>query len=277
MTGKLLGWLADRLILCPTNHEIEAPDKTCLPLIVGQDKIEVWVQDVGPAEREVDVFVLKFAGTGGRAECSTDQPACYWPKLRSRLWTVNPPGYGGSTGPASVPKLAPAARAVFEQLWRVAEGRPVVLFGNSLGGACVLHLAARYQVDGLILRNPPPLREMILGRFGWRSGFLGAWLIARQVPDELDCRANARQTASPAVFVMSAEDTIVPPKYQRLIHEDYRGAKRIVVLENSGHAGPLSAQGAAAYQQAVDWLWSSILATGRGDRSLSASGAEMSM
>jgi uncharacterized protein len=263
MIGKLLGRLADRLILCPTNHAIQVSDKTCRSLSVGQDTVEVWVQDVGPVERDVDVYVLKFVGTGGRAECSTDQPACYWPELGTRLWTVNPPGYGGSSGRASVRKLAPTARAVLEDLMRWADGRPVVLFGNSLGGTCALHLAARYKVDGLILRNPPPLREMILGRFGWRSCYLGAWLITRQVPEELDCRANARRAAAPAVFVMSAQDTTVPPRYQRFIHEAYCGEKEIVVLENAGHAGALSLEGAAAYQRALDWLWSSILAARR--------------
>jgi uncharacterized protein len=260
MIGKLMGRLADRLILCPTNHAIQVSDRSCRSLNVGHDNVEIWTQDVGPVEREVDLYVLKFVGTGGRAECSTDQPACYWPTLRTRLWTVNPPGYGGSSGRASIRKLAPTARAVFEELMRLADGLPVVLFGNSLGGTCALHLAARYEVDGLILRNPPPLREMILGRFGWRSCYLGAWLITRQVPEELDCRANAGRATAPAVFVMSAQDTTVPPKYQRLIHEAYGGEKEIVVLENAGHAGPFSPEAAAAYQRALDWLWSSIVA-----------------
>jgi uncharacterized protein len=260
MIGKLMGRLADRLILCPTNHAIQVSDRSCRSLNVGHDNVEIWTQDVGPVEREVDLYVLKFVGTGGRAECSTDQPACYWPTLRTRLWTVNPPGYGGSSGRASIRKLAPTARAVFEELMRLADGLPVVLFGNSLGGTCALHLAARYKVDGLILRNPPPLREMILGRFGWRSCYLGAWLITRQVPEELDCRANAGRATAPAVFVMSAQDTTVPPKYQRLIHEAYGGEKEIVVLENAGHAAPFSPEAAAAYQRALDWLWSSIVA-----------------
>jgi pimeloyl-ACP methyl ester carboxylesterase len=263
MIGKVMGRLADRLILCPTNHAIQVSDKSCRYLKVGRDRVEIWIQEVGPVEREVDLCVLKFVGTGGRAECSTDQPACYWPTFRTRLWTVNPPGYGGSSGQASIQKLAPTARVVFEELMRRADGLPIVVFGNSLGGTCALHLAARYKVDGLILRNPPPLREMILGRFAWRSCYLGAWLIARQVPKELDCRANAGRATAPAVFVMSAQDTTVPPKYQRLIHEAYGGTKEIVVLENAGHAGPFSPEAAAAYQRALERLWSSIVAARR--------------
>jgi uncharacterized protein len=263
MIGKLLEQLADRLILCPTIQAIPVSDKSCRSLNVGDDRVEIWIQDVGPLEREVDLYVLKFVGTGGRAERSSDQPACYWPTLRTRLWTVNPPGYGGSSGRASIRKLAPTARAVLEELMGLADGLPVVLFGNSLGGTCALHLAARYEVDGLIVRNPPPLREMILGRFGWRSCYLGAWLITRQVPEDLDCRANAGRATAPAVFVISAQDTTVPPIYQRLIHEVYRGEKEIVVLENAGHAGPFSPEAAVAYQQALDWLWSSIVAARR--------------
>lgn len=259
MLGKLLGRIADRLILFPTTHPIEVSDKTCRTLTAGDDRVEIWVADTGPAERDVDVFVLKFGGTGGRAELATPQPACFWPELRAQLWTVNPPGYGGSSGRASVRKLAPTARAVFEELQRLAAGRPIVLVGNSLGGTCVLHLAARYEVAGLILRNPPQLPELIVGRFGWRSCIFGAWLIARQVPAELDCCANAQHCSAPAVFVMSECDTIVPPKYQRKIHASYAGPRRVIVLPDAEHADSMSPATTAEYQQALDWLQSQIL------------------
>lgn len=262
MLSRWLGRMADRLILCPTTHAIEVTDKRCLPLTVGQDRVEVWEHDVGPADRESDVLVLKFPGTGGRAEYSTDQPACFWPDLRVRLWTVNPPGYGGSTGRASLVKLAPTARKVFEQAKREAAGRPLVLFANSLGGTCALHLAARFPVDGLILRNPPPLRQIIMARFGWRTGLLGARLIAGQVPEELDSLVNAPRVQAPAVFLMSERDAIVPPKYQRLIHEAYSGPKRVVSLKNAGHATSLTPDDVSAYQESLAWLWSSILPTG---------------
>lgn len=260
MLTRLLGRMADRLILWPTKHPIEVTDKRCLRLNVGGDRVEVWEHDVGPVDRELDVLVLKFAGTGGRAEYSTDQPACFWPELRVRLWTVNPPGYGGSTGRAGVAKLAPTARAVYEHGKQAAAGRPLVLFANSLGGTCALHLAARFHADGLILRNPPPLRQIILARFGWRTGLLGAWLIARQVPEELDSLANARRAMAPAVFLMSERDTIVPPKHQRLIHQAYRGPKNVVVLKDAGHATSLTPDDVSAYQESLAWLWSSILA-----------------
>lgn len=261
MLARWLRLSADRLILRPTTHAIEVTDKRCLPLNVGQDRVEVWEHEVGPVDRELDVLVLKFPGTGGRAEYSTDQPACFWPDLRTRLWTVNPPGYGGSSGNASVAKLAPTARVVFEHGRQAAAGRPLLLFANSLGGVCALHLAARFQVDGLILRNPPPLRQIIMARFGWRTGLLGAWLIARQVPDELDCLVNARRATVPAVFLMSERDTIVPPKHQRLIHEAYNGPKRVVVLKNAGHATSLTPDDVSLYQESLDWLWASIQAS----------------
>ena len=258
MLGELLGRIADRLILFPTNHAIEVTDKTRRTVTAGEGRVEVWIQDAGPAERDVDVFVLKFGGTEGRAELATPQPACFWPSLRAQLWTVNPPGYGGSGGRASMRKLAPTACAVFEELQRLAAGRPVVLVANSLGGTCALHLAARYEVAGLVLRNPPQLNELIVGRFGWRSCYLGAWLIARQVPAELDCCSNAQRSTAPAVFVMSECDTIVPPRYQRTIHEAYAGPNKVIVLPDAEHADSMSPATTAEYQQALDWLWSRI-------------------
>ena len=62
---------------------------------------------------------------------------------------------------------AALADAVLEQLQTQAAGRPVLVTGSSLGCVSALYLAARHPFAGLILRNPPPLREVILARFGW--------------------------------------------------------------------------------------------------------------
>jgi len=258
MRETLLARLANRFILCPTTHPIEVQDKTRHTIPVGDDRVEVWMHEVGPVDRAVDVFVLKLAGTGGRAECATDQPACFWPEVRAQIWAFNPPGYGSSTGRASLKKLAPAARAVFEHLQQHAGDCPIVLASNSLGGASALHVAARYRVDGLILRNPPQLPELIIDRFAWRSLYFGAWLIAREVPAELDCCANARQVTAPAVFVMSASDSVVPPGNQRLIHDAYGGPKKIVVLHDAEHATPMTETQVDQYVQSLQWLCSLV-------------------
>jgi pimeloyl-ACP methyl ester carboxylesterase len=250
-----LSRLTDRLILCPTRHAIPTEDKRRRVFAWVSDEVEVWTHRAGGDwDREPDLFVLKFPGTGGRAECSTDQPADCWPDCCAELWTVNPPGYGGSTGRASLRKAAPVARLVGEELARVAAGRPLLVTGNSLGCTTALYLAATMPVAGLILRNPPPLREVILGRHSWWNLGLGVRWLVRHLPQELDCDRNARRATVPAVFVASGRDTVVPPRYQRPVYEAYAGPKRLLVLPDADHATPMTAVELAEYHALLAWL-----------------------
>ena len=96
---SVLKRLADKIILQPTNHFLPARGKTRRMVGVGNDEVEVWVQRTQGGELHdgdrADLFVLKFPGTGGRAERASEHPADCWPSLAAEVWAVNPPGYGG--------------------------------------------------------------------------------------------------------------------------------------------------------------------------------------
>ena len=62
-----------------------------------------------------------------------------------------------------------------------------------------------------------PLREVIVGRHGWWNFGIGARLLARKIPRELCSISNAKSTAVPALFVSSARDRTVPPRYQQMV------------------------------------------------------------
>lgn len=255
MRRTFLGWLTDRLILCPTRDPIEATDKTRRLIPLGDGQLEIWTQRVGadPSAR-ADLYVLKFPGTAGRAERATVHPADAWPELGVELWSVNPPGYGGSSGTASLHQIPAFAEAALAQLQAEAAGRPVAVTGSSLGCVSALYLAARHPVAGLILRNPPPLREVILARFGWRTLHVGARLIARQIPEELDAIRNAAAARAPAVFVTALSDRVVPPECQRQIVEAYQGPRRVLPLAEADHHTPLTDDEAEQYRELLVWL-----------------------
>ncbi len=255
----MLALLTDKLILKPTRHAIAAEGKSCRTITYGGGRVEVWTQttaaesangDDGPPE----LFILKFPGTGGRAERASAHPAEFWQGKRVQTWAMNPPGYGGSSGRASLSVLAKAARAVFEEFRRAADGRAMIVTGNSLGTATALHIAANYPVDGLLLRNPPPLRQVIKGRFGWWNLGIAAGLVAKQVPDELCSITNAGRTAAPTLFVMSGRDRVVPPAYQHQIIEAHAGQKRIMLLPDADHACPIDEEQFPEYAEHLTWL-----------------------
>src|SRR5213076_1731280 len=108
------------------------------------------------------------------------------------VWGVNYPGFGGSSGPARLARIGPASLAAYDELRKVAGTRPIFVFGASLGSTADLHIAAQRPVAGLILHNPPAIRQMILRQFGWWNLWLLAGPLALQIPRELDSIANAR-------------------------------------------------------------------------------------
>src|SRR5439155_9666508 len=122
-----------------------------------------------------------------------------------------------STGPARLARIAPAAVTAFDELKRQTTGQPIVLFGASLGTAAALHVAAHRPVAGLILQNPPPLRQMILRQFGWWNLWLLAGPLSLQMPRDLDCIQNARTTRVAAIFLLAKKDEIVAPRFHRLV------------------------------------------------------------
>ena len=59
--------------------------------------------------------------------------------------------------------------------------------------------------------------------------------IAAQIPSVLDAVESASQSTCPAMFVRSANDRIVPEKYQRMIFDAYAGKKSEFVLTGVDH------------------------------------------
>ncbi|HZN34494.1 MAG TPA: alpha/beta hydrolase [Pirellulaceae bacterium] len=279
--------LADRFVLRPSRNAIPASHKTRHTVRVEGRQVEVWIERTDgraaptiipsvigqPApdlpdgngrpdgERaplpEPQIFVLKFNGAGGRAERASIHPLDFWSDVPGEIWSANPPGYGASEGRPSLQWLAPTGRAVLEELVKVAGSRPIVLTGNSLGTTVALRLAAEFaavsNLAALLLRNPPPLRQLIAGKFGWRT--LGLSLgVARQIPPDLDSVTNAARVKLPCVFMCAGCDRVVPPRFQQLIVNAYAGPKQVVTIPDADHVFMLSEPQLTEYGTALTWL-----------------------
>jgi predicted alpha/beta hydrolase family esterase len=256
----MLTRLADRLILCPTTHPIPAGEKRREVWHFDDGQFEVWIQNTGQTKEQIhlDLFVLKFPGTGGRAERMSEHPAEVWSDLAAEVWTVNPPGYGGSGGRASLGYVTAVADAAWAQISARASGKPIIVTGNSLGCLAAFHLAASKHFAGLLVRNPPSLRELIAGRHGWWNlGF--SKLIAAQVPESLCSISNATRANVPAVFVMSEKDRTVPPSYQRRIINAYAGEQRLMVLRDADHTTPIDESQVPEYLEVLNWFRQALL------------------
>jgi uncharacterized protein len=248
--------LPDRLILFPTRAPINAGGAVRKTIPFENGQLEIWIAQsrLARSKGNADVYILRFYGNADRAERWPAAEAGMWSDRAVEIWGINYPGFGGSTGPARLSKIGPAGLAAFDELRRHAVDRPIVPFGTSIGATVALHVAAHRPVVGLILQNPPPLREMILRRFGWWNLWLLAGPVALQIPKDLDSIANAKAIHAPAIFLLAEKDEIVPSRYHRLVVDVYTGEKRVISLRSAYHNDPIEGTALGDLDNAVGWL-----------------------
>ncbi|QEG43387.1 alpha/beta hydrolase [Roseimaritima ulvae] len=257
--------LAGRVVLKPSTHDIDHGDQQRVELDAGPcGKIEAFVHAERPLhEAAPELLVLKLPGTGGRAERSSQLPVNYLDDVHAEVWTWNPPGYGGSPGRASFDTMPIAALNFFDAVTdrRADADTKIWLMGNSLGCAVALLQASQRSVHGLILRNPPPLVQTIphvavYGRPGWLHPLLRgpAQWIAQGVPEDMDTLHTAAHCSAPAVFIQSQADTLVPPRLQAMVRDNYAGPQRLIEWEGLEHHGIPQEEHLQQLAEGIDWL-----------------------
>jgi pimeloyl-ACP methyl ester carboxylesterase len=259
VVAMILAGCADRLILFPSREQVGVPGGKRVEVPGPQGAVvEVWtMRSAGAMSREPEAFVLEFVGNASRAEWCVPLTAQLCGQRPVEVWTVNYPGYGGSAGGAKLKSIAPAALAAFDALKARAGNRPIFLRGHSIGTTAALSVAAQRQVSGLVLINPPPLRQLILGAYGWWNLWLAAAPVSLSIPDDLDSIKNAGNVKAPALFILGDLDTVVPPAYHMKVVNAFAGEKQVIHLPDGGHNDAVP-NGALAdqYEKAMDWLWS---------------------
>jgi len=251
---RLAGRLSDRLILGPTRHAIQAPNKAPVRFPFGDGHLELWTETSKARDGKSGPVVLKFPGTESRAEDAESLALHCWNGLDVTVWSVNPPGYGASSGRASLANIPAMATAAVAAIREVVGERPIVAEGFSLGCVAALYLGAQGRVDGLLLRNPPPLRELVRYRTGWWNLGLVPALLARGIPNTVDSIRNAAECTVPALFITAFQDRVVPVACQYRIIDAYGGDRRVLKQPQGGHATPLTESEMNRLEQLAAWL-----------------------
>jgi len=244
--------VADKLLLYPSTHVISVERSSREKITFKRGVIEV-VKARSPrvARDKVKVYVLSFFGNGDRPERWISAQAHLWEDHNVEVWGVNYPGFGSSSGPATLSSVCPAADEVFNRLKDRALGKPIVVFGSSIGAATALHLAANHSFAGIIANNPPPIRDVVIRRYGWWNLWILAGLTAKGIPDDLDSIRNAKNAKVRAYFLISDHDLLIPlPFYQRVL-DAYCQEKRVVILKGSHHNSKVAGPN---FVSAMDWL-----------------------
>jgi len=248
--------LPDRLVLFPTTYRIDPGAAVRKPIPFDGGELEIWTAQSRLAKQrgQPEIFILRFYGNADRADRWVAVEAEMWNNRAVEVWGMNYPGFGGSTGPARLARLGPAALTAFDELQKVAGNRPIVVYGASIGTTTALHIAANRKMAGLILHNPVAMRQIILRQFGWWNLWLFAGPMAQKIPRELDSIANARASRVPVIFLLAENDEVIAPRFQRLVVEAYTGEKRIIPLSGALHNDPIEGTSLADFHRALDWL-----------------------
>ena len=112
------GYLPDHLILFSTTAPIDAADAARKVIPFQNGELEIWIAQSQQARQQgrADVFILRFYGNADRADRWAALEAEMWNDRAVEIWGMNYPGFGGSTGPARLARIGPAAVAACDTL-----------------------------------------------------------------------------------------------------------------------------------------------------------------
>ncbi|MBU4191464.1 MAG: alpha/beta hydrolase [Proteobacteria bacterium] len=147
-------------------------------------------------------------------------------------------GYGRSLGEPSEVATRADARAAWDWLaQRGIDPGSVILFGRSLGGAVAARLAADVVAD--VAAEGTPVAGLILESTFTSVPDMGArlypWLPVRLlVRDRYDSTRALAGLQTPALFIHSPDDEIVPHALGLALYDGYQGPKSFLAL-TGGH------------------------------------------
>ena len=181
-------------------------------------------------ERPARSTVLVFNGNAGnRAHRAPLAAALRQHNIAVLLFDYR--GFGGNPGKPTERGLASDARAARTYL----SGRPdvdasrIVYFGESLGTAVAVDLAAEHPPAALILRSPFASMADV-GRFHYP--FLPVrWLLR----DRFAAVDVISRVTSPLLVIAGERDAIVPLAQSRRLFDAAREPKQMVVIEGADH------------------------------------------
>ena len=232
----VLGWLLLRFethqLYFPTPLRGESPEQWGLhpeevPVTTGDgEKLNAWWL---PSDRSGGPVLLFLHGNAGNREDRLPILKGLYPTGLSTL-ILDYRGYGGSSGTPTEDGLIQDGLAAYDWLAASQPGRPILLFGESLGGAVAAQVALRRTPAGLILASAftsvPDLAERLYPVPGLR----------RIVRTQFNTLAALRRLQLPLLIIHGERDEIVPfDMGETLMRESASPSKTLYAVPNAHH------------------------------------------
>jgi len=181
-------------------------------------------------------MVLYFQGNAGASNLRAER-FTWLTADGTGLLALSYRGYGGSTGKPSEGGLIRDARAAYEFAAARYPTRRIVLWGESLGTAVAIALAAERAVAGVIL-DAPFTSAADVGAAAYPFAPV-RWLIK----DTFRSDQRIARVSAPLLMLHGERDSIIPISFGERLFALARAPKRMVRFPYGGHAD-LDAHGA---------------------------------
>jgi len=170
------------------------------------------------------------------------------------LYALNYRGFAPSTGAASVEAIHVDSLRVFDAIAARPEirGRPIVVYGYSIGTVAALTVATSRPVAGIVLQGAPTSAAEVIPKMRRAMPWYARmWVRLRPSPEVAAWRPQpidlAPKLTAPLLSLHGTKDRVIAVKFGRKLLEAAASAKKTwCPIEDGDHMGLWSAHGAAA-------------------------------
>lgn len=230
-------FLESKSVFYPSKDIDHTPEEAGLPyeevtIEAGNDKIHGWFV-ARPAHART---VLFFHGNGGNIGDRLDKMVLF-DQLGLNVFIIDYSGYGKSTGRPTEQGMYREAEAAYKFLTEHKKIQPasIIVYGESLGGAPAVDLAAKHDVGRLILDSTfSSARDMAKHIYPFVPGIL--------VRTKLDSESKIGQVKAPKLFFHSRTDRTVPFALAQKLYRAAGEPKKFVEIQGGHNDGYVHSQ-----------------------------------
>ncbi|TAF56202.1 MAG: alpha/beta fold hydrolase [Sphingobacteriia bacterium] len=205
-----------------------APPHTVFTMVMDADT-HIEVADFRPADTSLEKgLVLYFHGNRQHIGHYADRvPALT--QAGFRVWMMDYPGFGHSTGKFSEPLVNNIALQLYKRARVFYAPQNIVLFGRSLGTGIAAQLAAKRDCRSLVLETPYPDIASL-----FRPWF-SIYPLHRMLHFQFPTKAYLPQVTAPILIVHGESDGVIPLSKAEQLRPLLKAQDQFVVIPGGSH------------------------------------------
>lgn len=176
-------------------------------------------------EKAKDLLVVYFGGNGEDVSMTVED---YLEVDCASLFMAYR-GYGESSGKPGQNEMFWDGEFIIDELKRRFSPKRLVLVGRSLGSSVACHVAAKKEVDGLILVTPfDSIVHIARKRYPWLP-------VGSLLKHPFDSTKSAPEVQCPTLVISGGQDVVIPASHTKTLIESFARQPEVVLIERAGH------------------------------------------